>query len=201
MKGGERNVDVFIEGREDLDTGVGERTTYLESLLARFIRRLINDLVVLRPWEMFVLKRVKCTLHTNNQNQPSLPERGSLQETPPTHPFTINRHLRIVLDPQRLALFNIAHLLHIRSVTSRSEDDSDLRAWVDVVRGDERAGRVVDEGGECYWDILGNQLSAAGTKEWEGKARTALPRDSMNMAATSRPSVFVTPKPLVQRMS
>ena len=51
-------------------------------------------------------------------------------------------------------LLNVLHILHIRRVAPRAEDDGDLRARVHVVRCDERAGGVVDERGEFDWEVL-----------------------------------------------
>lgn len=42
---------------------MGERQADLERLLARLVRRLVHNLVVLRPGEMLMRKRVKRALH------------------------------------------------------------------------------------------------------------------------------------------
>lgn len=71
-----------------------------------------------------------------------------------TYPFTVDRHLRARIDAKMIDLFDVLHVFHIRRVAARTKNDSDLRAWVNVVRRDERAGRVVYERGEFDREVL-----------------------------------------------
>jgi hypothetical protein len=100
--------------------GVSKKTD-LERLLARLVGRVIHDGVVLRAREVLVLERV---------------ERA---------PLAIYPHLFRVVDAQVLDLGDVLNLLHVRGIAPCAENNSDLGARVDVVRGDERAGGVVDE--------------------------------------------------------
>lgn len=72
----------------------------------------------------------------------------------PTHPLAVDGHFRIRVQSQILDLSNLTHTLHIRRITSRPENDSDLGTRVDVVGGDEGSGGVVDEGGQLNGDLL-----------------------------------------------
>lgn len=124
--------------------------TYLECLLA------CNRDIILRPRQMLMLERVECTLRNPPAtariptSAPSLlqPLFHSKVKGNKTYPFTINNHLRPRINHQILSLPNLANVLHIRRVTSRPEDDGDLGAGVDIVRGDEGSGCVVDDGGD-----------------------------------------------------
>ena len=73
----------------------------------------------------------------------------------PTHPFAVDRHLGRGIDPQTGNLGNVADALHVRRITTRAEDDGYLGLGVYIVRSDERAGCVVDEGCELDWNVLG----------------------------------------------
>lgn len=60
-------------------------------------------------------------------------------------------------------------------------------------------GSIVDDGSEFYRHFL--QIFSAKIRDCEVESRiTYFARDSRNISATSKPSVFGAPKPLVQRM-
>lgn len=157
---------------EQVCRGKGERETYLERLLAWLVRVFVNRNVIFRPRQMFMLERIKRSLQSTPRRQyhhhPTITQKFILlailfTTTTPnlnttkkerTHPFTVNRHLRFLIDPQILNLPNLPHLLHIRRITPRPENDRDLRARVDVVGCDEGSGGVVDEGDELHGDLL-----------------------------------------------
>ena len=123
------------------------------------------------------------------------------------YPFAINGHMRLIVDAQVLDLMDFADALHVGSITAGTEDDRDTCAWIDVRGRDEGSGSVVDEGRELCGNILGTprvkhaQCSNGCVHRKERKKRTCLSKLSRNIAATSRPSVLLAPKPLVQRMS
>ena len=56
-----------------------------------------------------------------------------------THPFAVDRHLHIGVDAEVRDLWDVADTLHVRRVAARTEDDSDTRLGVNVVRCDEGA--------------------------------------------------------------
>jgi hypothetical protein len=121
-----------------------------------------------------------------------------------TYPFAIDGHLRLIVYAQVLDLMDLADALHVGSITASTEDDCDTRAWIDVRRRDEGSGSVVDERRELCGHILGTprvQTRSMAVSEKGEKRLTCLFKLSRNIAATSRPSVLVAPKPLVQRMS
>lgn len=98
----------------------------------------------------------KPALHPSTSQLPILHSliRKGKGEDKATHPFTIDRHLRLAIDPQVLDLPDLAHLLHIRRITPRAENDGYLRARVDVVARDQRPGRVIDERRELHGYVL-----------------------------------------------
>lgn len=120
-------------------------------------------------------------------------------------PFAVDSHLCICRESQIVDLGDVSNLLHVGSVATGTEDDTGFRRTVDVGRGDESTGRVVDERDETD----GNVLSAASMegirisirpREHEIRSRrglTNLSRDCWNMAAQSLPSAPGAPKPFV----
>lgn len=61
-----------------------------------------------------------------------------------TYPFTIDSHLRLRIDPKVVDLLNVANALHISSIASCTENDSNLSRGVDIMRGNQCSGRVID---------------------------------------------------------
>lgn len=61
-----------------------------------------------------------------------------------TYPFTIDSHFRLRIDPKVVDLLNVANALHISSIASCTENDSNLSRGVDIMRGNQCSGRVID---------------------------------------------------------
>lgn len=85
-------------------------------------------------------------------------------------PFAVDSHLCICRESQIVDLGDVSDLFHVGSVATSTEDDTGFRRSVDVGRGDESTGRVVNEGDETD----GNVLSAAST---EGTRISMSPRE------------------------
>lgn len=63
----------------------------------------------------------------------------------PTDPFAIDSHFLFRWDIKMLDFADVPHLLHVRSIATGSENDTDLRMRVNVVRGNKCSCRIVDE--------------------------------------------------------
>ena len=69
-------------------------------------------------------------------------------------PLAVDSHLLLIGQSQSLHLGDVLDGLHVGSVASGSEDDSDFGGRVDVIGGDESSGGVVDESREGDGDVL-----------------------------------------------
>jgi hypothetical protein len=120
------------------------RNTNLESLFPRLIRRLINDNIIFRPGEMFMLKRIKRALPHPHPHQPK-PNPKKHPNQKDTHPFTINHHLLLPLPPPHPSphLRNLPYPPHIRRIIPRPKNRRDPRARVHIVGRDKRPRRIV----------------------------------------------------------
>lgn len=78
-------------------------------------------------------------------------------------PLAVDRHLRVAWDSPVFELGDVLDVLHVGGVAAGAEDDGNLGVGVDVVRGDERPGCVVDERGEGHRDILLYRAMRRGT--------------------------------------
>jgi len=70
----------------------------------------------------------------------------------------VDRHTGAARQADGRHLRDVLRGLHVRSVATGSEDDSDLGVGVDVVGRDEGTGRIVDEGGKLTRDVLMSDL-------------------------------------------
>lgn len=66
----------------------------------------------------------------------------------------VDGHALTLGEAHRGHLGDVLGGLHVRGVTACTENDGDLGVGVDVVRRNERTGRVVDEGGELGANVL-----------------------------------------------
>lgn len=116
-----------------------------------------------------------------------------------TYPFTINGHLGISIDVQVGYLGNGRDVLHVGGITAGAEDASNFGAGIDVMRCNECPCCVVYERLEFNWKPLnwdiGQPLFDDGCC-----GRTYFSSEFRNIVATSCPSVFGAPNPLVQRI-
>ena len=56
-----------------------------------------------------------------------------------TYPFAVDCHLHVRVESEACDLGNVANALHVRGIAARTEDASNTRLGVHVVRRDERA--------------------------------------------------------------
>ena len=63
-----------------------------------------------------------------------------------THPLAVDGHLHVRIDPKFGDLGDVADPLHVRGVAAGTEDASDSRLGVHVVRRNERPRRVARKG-------------------------------------------------------
>ena len=71
-----------------------------------------------------------------------------------THPFAVDRHLLVRRDTKIPDFIDVPHLLHVRSIATSSENDTNFRARVNIVRGDKRSCRIIDECSKFDRDVL-----------------------------------------------
>ena len=114
------------------------------------------------------------------------------------NPFAIDSHVNISCYTEFFQLWRIFDMLHIRSITSCTEDTSDLGFWVDIMRCNQCPSCIVDNSSEFNWEFLFCKVNDWEERLWEGP--TYFSSDFRNISATSRPSVLVAPKPFVQRI-
>ena len=69
-------------------------------------------------------------------------------------PLAVDGHLLLIGQSQSLHLGDVLDGLHVGSVASGSEDDSDFGGGVDVVGSDESSSSVVDKSREGDGDVL-----------------------------------------------
>ena len=81
-------------------------------------------------------------------------QRTCLAKQLSTDPFAVDRHFLVRRNTKILDFVDVPHLLHVRSIATGSENDTDLCTRVDVVRGNKCSCRIIDEGGDLDRDVL-----------------------------------------------
>jgi hypothetical protein len=119
---------------------------HLEGLFVRLVGLLVDDLIVLGPREMFMLKGIERALGWPIIRHHLLTAKTRFRST---HPLAVDGHLRVGINAQIGDLGDIADALHVGGVAAGTENDCNTRPGVDVGRGDERAGGVVDDSSEA----------------------------------------------------
>jgi hypothetical protein len=126
---------------------------HLKRLFVGFVGRLVDDDIVLCARQVFVRERVKGTLNHIR------PQRWPLSEGKTPNPFAVDSHLRAVIQPELLNLGYRADVLHVRGIATRTEDDGEACARIDVRRRNEGAGCIIDERGELNGHVLARKAT------------------------------------------
>jgi hypothetical protein len=71
-----------------------------------------------------------------------------------TYPFAVDGHLGFIINAQIFHFRDVTDALHVGSVATCSENDSNLSLGVDIRGGYQSASGVVDQGCEFDWEFL-----------------------------------------------
>jgi len=71
-----------------------------------------------------------------------------------TNPFAVDSHFGAVIKLQSLDLRYGTNALHIRCITTCSENDSYARFGIDIGRSNEGSCCIIDKGGKLGGDVL-----------------------------------------------